>query len=655
MKRSVTRLIVLGLVLLFCALGLGAARAQDGGGRDPAVEAELQARLAEHNPEAVPVFIAATEALDRGDVEAARQGFESVVALAPGFDAGYRRLALIELVLGEVDLSTKYARQAFQIEDNQANRLTLVSALVKGYEFSQFSNAIYLLNPVLAEDPDNPTANWLLLQIGLRTKDKDMIREGSANVARLMPENPSGHFYNGSMLAQDGRWEQAHAELLQAQALGMRAAAVQEVLDEYDLTAKVWVIRRMRTGGYILAGWLAGLAGLVGVGLLLSLLTLQTVRRSPADPNAGPGIGERLLRLVYRAVIGANVFYFYFSIPFLLLALLLIPALFAYRLYVVGDVHVGALFFVVFLPIAMLALAVFSLRSRPRDDDPGQPLSPERAPELWALACGVAQDLGARPVEAIYVAPGSELAIIERGGLFKRLRDGGQRCLVLGLGLLPNLTQGQLQALLAHEYGHFLPQGTAGGGLARRTQAAIQRMAFGLIGEGLDRWYNPGWLFLSVYGRLFGALSLGALRLQEALADRHAALACGVVDLIDGLHHSARQPALLAAQVRGQIQPGGPGWEPPKNLYTLPALPAGEAQAQLEREVAAALDRPPAPGDAHLSLKERIGRVQRLTGARLSRGSSRPAWDLIPNMSELQEALTPLLHKESWWRLPVAK
>mgnify|MGYP003381524256 CR=1 FL=1 len=85
-----------------------------------------------------------------------------------------------------------------------------------------------------------------------------------------------------------------------------------------------------------------------------------------------------------------------------------------------------------------------------QDEDPGLYLPREEAPQLWSLTEEVAQRVGTRPVDAIYVAAGAEIAVTERGGFWKKLRGSGQRCLILGLGDLPGLPLSQFKACLLY-------------------------------------------------------------------------------------------------------------------------------------------------------------------------------------------------------------
>lgn len=654
MPRIKTWSVILGLACLLCIFALTPARAQDEDGRDPVFEAGLHERLAALNPQAVPVFESATAALDQGDLPAARQGFEQVVALAPGFDAGYRRLAYVELNLGELDQAIAHARQALEIDDNRYNRMALASTLLENQDFARAHEARRLLEPVVAEAPDDPEAQWLMLAAGVLSENMESVQQSSAKLVVLRPDIPEAHFFYGLMLAQDKRWERAERELLQSQALGMPAEAVQNALAN-GISSYARTMRTVRYTGYSVVGWLVGLAGLFLVGLLLSKLALRIAMRPQPEADARPGPGERVLRGLYRVVIGITALYYYISIPFLILIVLAATAGVFYLFFIMEYIPIQLALGIGGLALFTLLSVARSLFARYRDVEPGWPLPPEQAPQLWALARSVAQNLGVKPVDAIYITPGSEIAVTERGGMFRKLRGAGRRCLILGLGVLPGMTQGQLQAILAHEYGHFLNRDTAGGGLARQVQVSIHLMANSLAAKGLDHLFNPAWLFVNGYYRLFLRVTQGASRLQEVLADRSAALSCGVRDFVDGLRHVVRQSIRFDLQVGQEVQSSLPQGGRLHNLYTLPELPYGELQAKLEKDLAEAFTRSTTLYDSHPSPRERIALVEALQGARLSVGSSLPAWDLIPCAAELQEEMTALVQKNVQRQLPAVE
>jgi Zn-dependent protease with chaperone function len=255
----------------------------------------------------------------------------------------------------------------------------------------------------------------------------------------------------------------------------------------------------------------------------------------------------------------------------------------------------------------------------------------------------VAERLDTRPIDTIYVTAGPEIAVMERGGLLKKVRDAGQRCLILGLGALPGMTQGQFKAILGHEYGHFSNRDTAGGNLAKQVRLSMHHMALTLAYNGLARWYNPAWLFLNGFNLVFSRITLGASRLQETLADRYAAIAFGVQNFISGLTHIIHQDLAFNTQVNHEIEAAFGQGRDLQNIYTLPPL---RNEAQLKRlkvEEDEIMGRPTSPYDSHPAPCERIAMVEQIEAAGVVEDDPKPVWDLLPDAEELQLEMTVIV------------
>jgi Zn-dependent protease with chaperone function len=254
--------------------------------------------------------------------------------------------------------------------------------------------------------------------------------------------------------------------------------------------------------------------------------------------------------------------------------------------------------------------------------------------------------VGTRPVQAIYITPGAEIVILERGGLLKKLRGAGQRCLILGLGALPGMTQGQFKAILAHEYGHFTNRDTAGGKLAVRVRASVYRMAYSMTTTGQAHWYNPVWWFVNGFYRVFLRITLGASRLQEILADRFAAMSYGVHDFVDGLTHIARQSLAFEMRASREIEQATEQRRGLLNLYTLSPLESN-SQGELETKVQEVMSQPTSPYDSHPAVRERIELVKQLQASeKVGPGNQEPVWGLLPSADVLQSEMTAIVQKE---------
>jgi Zn-dependent protease with chaperone function len=277
---------------------------------------------------------------------------------------------------------------------------------------------------------------------------------------------------------------------------------------------------------------------------------------------------------------------------------------------------------------------------RVKEGEPGRSLPPEQAPELWALTADVARRVGTRPIEAIYITPGTEIAVTERGSLPGKLMGRGQRCLILGLGVLPEMQEQTFKAILAHEYGHFSNRDTAGGNLALQIQRSIYLIAQGLAERGQARLFNPVWLFLRGFHQIYLRITLGASRLQEILADRYAALAYGTQPLVDGLTHVVRQSMLFDRQAGHELETAVHTRRGLQNLYTLPETLSEGQERELEAELAKELSRPTSAFDSHPAMQDRIALLRRLAVPTVVDGEGRLVVELLPTLVELQSEMT---------------
>lgn len=142
---------------------------------------------------------------------------------------------------------------------------------------------------------------------------------------------------------------------------------------------------------------------------------------------------------------------------------------------------------------------------------PGIDVSPAQAPELWALVGELAATVGTRAPEQIRLVPEVNAAVSE-DSRFLGLA-GGTRRLYLGVPLLQGMTVAQLQAVLAHELGHYSSAHTRLGPLAYRGRQAVVTTVQQLKGNIV------GWV-LRQYAKLYILVSQAMSRSQELEADR---------------------------------------------------------------------------------------------------------------------------------------
>lgn len=636
--KKVFSIVIAGLAML-ALLAVPVAAQQQKAARDPQAEQVIYTHLAAINPNAVPPFKIGTESMDAGDLQAAKDNFEQVLFLAPGFPDALRRLSYVEQRLGDLLKAELLARQALQADPSPVNQTAVALVLLASNDKSRLSEAMSLAKAAVAGGPDTYYNYYVLMSVATAAGDYDTMRQSSRDLLKLDPVDPTGHYIAGIVAAHDDQFEQAEKDLLMAEEFGYPTAAVDEQLNR-GIHNQANLARTLRWSGIGLVSWLGGLALLFLAGLLLSSLTFRAIDRQIASSSFALSPVEAFVQRVYRVIVAFTSGYFYLSIPILILIIIALVGGIIYIMVSAGQVFLYPALFILFTGLYTLAAVVRSLFVRAKNEDPGRPATPDEMPELWGLAREVAQRLNTRPVVAIFLTRGVEIGVFERGSLLcTMVREQGQRYLILGMGALAGLTQGELRAILAHEYEHFSHRDTAGGNFVNLVQRSLHSIARNLASAGLATWYNPAWGFVNIYNRTFLRITLGASRLQEMLA----ALTYGAPDLASGLEHLIRQNLTFAFQVDAEVKQAAAEQRSLHNLYTLPPVENSEA---LERKLAEDMARQSSASDSHPAPHNRLALIERVKAEDTLSEDPRSAWDLINHASQYQEEATSLLEKK---------
>jgi Zn-dependent protease with chaperone function/Flp pilus assembly protein TadD len=629
---------VLAVVLL---AGLAAARA---GATDlAAYEAHIDSILRARDVVADSLFRLANQARGRGDHPRAVELYSAVLRRAPDFLPALRRRAGALLALGQRDTALAHLREAVRREPSAPNLAALGFALlaVDAPLNLDAVEARGLLERALALEPDDPYAHVGLFRAGMVLHDAPLRRRASAELLRLAPGEAQTWYLAFTSRALDGDRRGAREALERARVLGLPPEAYQHGSTGLaPLEARARHLAWLMTGVWVLLGWIAGMLVLLAVGAVLSRATLRIAARVPGEASGRAAGADAWLRRAYAAVLWVCCAYYYASIPVMLGLVLALGAGLVYGAFQVGHVPIKLVLIVVVLVLATVVSVVRSLFARGRDEDPGVRLDLSRNPRLRAVLDEVAGRVGTRPVNTVYVTPGTEVGVFERGGMMRQLRGATERCLVLGLGVVTGMRLREFKAVLAHEYGHFSNRDTAGGGFALGVRRSLAITAMGLAEQGAAGWFNPAWLFVNGFFRLFMRVSHGASRLQEVLADRWAAFTYGSEAFVRGLTHvidaSVRFPARAEIEIREAVEQK----RPLADLFGARAL-GPEAAAEVERGVRGALEAEPTAYDSHPAPALRIAWVRALA----SRGGDAAddddeVWTLLPERAEVERTLT---------------
>ncbi|MFE4515224.1 M48 family metalloprotease [Kitasatospora sp. NPDC056783] len=323
--------------------------------------------------------------------------------------------------------------------------------------------------------------------------------------------------------------------------------------------------------------------------------------------------------------------------------------------------------------VAYPVLRVVFLTRRRKDDGelPGVPVTRERQPAVWGMVDRIGERTGVRGPAEIRIVPEVNAGVFEETRLLGLIP--GKRHLVIGAPLLMGLTEGELEAILGHEFGHYsnrdvrLAAVTVAGrravlhtidGLhqrADRHQAeeaaklaakAEKRLAKGRKPSdeeatgGVDRVLAG---LFTRYAKLYFRVSEAVGRRQEYAADLIAARLAGRDTTASALR---KVPALDSAQDFYLGSYATIGWE--AGLLPPPGQVFGGLQHLLNdperrRQLAAyALELPehePDPYDSHPPIDRRITAIEALPDDGRGAGATGPALALLHDAERVMTEL----------------
>ena len=147
----------------------------------------------------------------------------------------------------------------------------------------------------------------------------------------------------------------------------------------------------------------------------------------------------------------------------------------------------------------------------------------EDCPRLFAAIDEVAKRADTAPPDEVWISPGADFSVYQRGrgpfGVF----GSRKRVLTLGLCVMTYLSAGEFKSILAHEFGHFSHADTFWHRFIFQVTLSLRTATRDMARSGWVIWVNPFFWFFWLYGKSFALLAAGFSRSREFLADR---LAC---------------------------------------------------------------------------------------------------------------------------------
>lgn len=599
-------------------------------------EEKIEKQLEVINPSLVKTFKDATIAMDEQKYKLADSLYSIVYAKTPNFDPLLRRYGSVQLSLGNAKKGIELSKKAVEINRSAYNLINLAEGYLivkdstKLYEAQQLLNEAKKLPKI--DDLDDLYLFVIEIQVSLQLNDINSFEKTVIQLEGKYPNEMLTYYYKAILLANKEQWKESKTEILKAQEKGLQQEAVDEFLNS-GINDEILKINIAIYLGIIVVIWILGLLLLYIIGKLFSRFTLDAIENNQLETSSAKPGGW--LRSGYKTLMNVGGFYYYISLPIILILIIALTAGIIYLFLLAGTVPIKLAAILVIGAVITIYNMIRSLLLKVDYTDPGRELKKEEAPKLYSLTDEVAQIMGTRPIEEIRITPWNDLAVYETGTRKEKKNDEGKRILILGTSVLKNFKTEDFKAVLAHEYGHFTHRDTAGGEVAFRVQNDITKYFIALHNAQQNTIWNIAFHFLRLYNFIFQRISHGATRLQEVLADRVAAETFGTPSFVNGLTHVIKRQIEFDKYANTEIDEAIESKRSLNNLYELKENP----DTTIEEELNKILNSKTTEDDTHPSPADRFRYIAGIKTTTISKDDSLVT-DLFENWSLLTEEMT---------------
>jgi heat shock protein HtpX len=276
---------------------------------------------------------------------------------------------------------------------------------------------------------------------------------------------------------------------------------------------------------------------------------------------------------------------------------------------------------------------------------PGLLLDPEKHPQLFVKIREIANATGQKMPKDVYLVPAINAAVTQRGGF---AGIGSRGVMMLGLPALQLFSVPELQAALAHEFGHFYAKDTLAGPWVNSSRRAIARVAENMPSKWLLSIVKAAFRW---YGAVFLRLTVSISRKQEYSADalaartfgaKHLGQALAKLDAGSQLYFVFWQQEFAPLLERGYIAPWAEGFS---RFCAAPALKVAADNVLDEILVQSKT----APMDTHPALLDRLHAMNILEKPAID-FSETSAVTLLAGLPEMENELVHFMLRESQGR-----
>jgi Zn-dependent protease with chaperone function len=192
-----------------------------------------------------------------------------------------------------------------------------------------------------------------------------------------------------------------------------------------------------------------------------------------------------------------------------------------------------------------LAILWSLVPQRDRFTPPGPQLHESTSPRLFSLIRRVAAGTQQEMPADVYLVSDVNAFVTQRGGV---MGFGSRRVMGIGLPLLQSVSVPELEAIIAHEFGHYSSGDVALGPWIYKTRAAVMRTITNLRA-------GPVRAPFLWYARQFLTLTHAVSRRQEYIADQVAARVAGPDTMASALRRVAVAAPLYSAYLNQEVSP----------------------------------------------------------------------------------------------------
>lgn len=220
------------------------------------------------------------------------------------------------------------------------------------------------------------------------------------------------------------------------------------------------------------------------------------------------------------------------------------------------SIHLGILIGIVVVVLGTAWAILKGFFAAKKRNILGTKIIREDQPKIWEICDRIAKEVGTKPVDEIYISPQPGIGVHLSGGLFSLLIARTKRTLTIGMPSISSLSISEMEAILAHEFGHFSNKDTAWNSLTFTMGGALQNTwetipkpsggdGFSLVALVIA--LNPALWILAAYRILFNVMTSGFSRIREVLADKTAIALFGYQNFTNGLMRVARNDYVFSS------------------------------------------------------------------------------------------------------------